>query len=99
VAPQPQPQVTEPDWDVDEEFTLTEDDDWRHLEFDLEKWGRALGVVKGDGHVYTGEQNIAARLSTALSIKLDAIRILSSVVEISRPIFVSSRNAWLRNFA
>jgi hypothetical protein len=51
VAPKPQPQVTEPDWDVDEEFTLTEDENWRDFEFDLENGEELVGVVEGDGHV------------------------------------------------
>ena len=51
VVPYVPPQPAEPDWNVDEEFTLTEDEPWRDYEFDLEDGQELVGTVEADGDV------------------------------------------------
>jgi len=51
VVPYVPPQPAEPDWDVDEEFTLTDDEPWRDFEFDLEDGEELTGTVEADGDV------------------------------------------------
>jgi hypothetical protein len=51
IVPQIQPEPVEPDWEVDEEFTLTDNDPWRDFEFDLEEGEELTGVVESDENV------------------------------------------------
>jgi hypothetical protein len=51
VVPYVPPQPAELDWDVDEEFTLTDDEPWRDFEFDLEDGEELVGTVEADGDV------------------------------------------------
>ena len=55
IQPQPVPETEKPkpqqDWEVDDEFTLTEEEDWRDFEFDLEDGEELVGSVEADGHV------------------------------------------------
>lgn len=50
-AAKPRAEPTEPDWEVDDEFTLTEDEDWHNFEFQLEDGEQLVGTVEADGHV------------------------------------------------
>jgi len=49
-APETQPQPEEPDWEVDEEFTL-EPDGYREFRFELEEGDRLVGSVEADEDV------------------------------------------------
>jgi len=50
VVPHAQPQAVEPDWEVDEEFTL-EPDGYREFQFDLEEGDELVGSVEADEDV------------------------------------------------